>query len=209
MSVAEERRHFPRFDVLSQSKFWDEVTGGVVRRRLQPPGPLQFFDADEAAVAEALFDRLLAREDGPEVDVLGVVDGRLAGGAGDGYRYEDMPEDAEAWKRSLAALDADCNAIYGVGFAKADHQDQIRILELVRASKDQWHGLPAARLFSLWMRYACAAFYAHPLVWNEIGFGGPAYPRGYKNIGIDRREPWEVAEADASDPVPLTGGEGR
>ena len=54
----------------------------------------------------------------------------------------------------------------------------------------------------LWMRYACTAFYSHPSAWNEIGFGGPAYPRGYKNIGLGRREPWEVAEVDADDPVP-------
>jgi hypothetical protein len=52
------------------------------------------------------------------------------------------------------------------------------------------------------MRYACTAFYSHPWAWNEIGFGGPAYPRGYKNLGLDRREPWEVSERDAADPVP-------
>jgi hypothetical protein len=56
-------------------------------------------------------------------------------------------------------------------------------------------------VWSLWTRYACTAFYAHPYAWNEIGFGGPAYPRGYKNLGIDRREPWERPERDARDPV--------
>jgi hypothetical protein len=35
-----------------------------------------------------------------------------------------------------------------------------------------------------------------------MGFPGPAYPRGYKNIGIDRREPFEVKDAEPSDPVP-------
>ena len=39
-------------------------------------------------------------------------------------------------------------------------------------------GCPAGRVFALWMRYACAAFYSHPWAWNEIGFGGPAYPQG-------------------------------
>ena len=52
------------------------------------------------------------------------------------------------------------------------------------------------------MRYACTAFYSHPWAWNEIGFGGPAYPRGYKNIGLDRREPWEGPEVGAHDPKP-------
>ena len=57
-----------------------------------------------------------------------------------------------------------------------------RIIEGVRLCKGNWHGLPAARVFSLWMRYACSAFYSHPWAWNEIGFGGPAYPRGYKYL---------------------------
>jgi hypothetical protein len=56
-------------------------------------------------------------------------------------------------------------------------------------------------VFSLWLRYACSAFYSHPWAFNEIGYGGPAYPRGYKNLGLDRRENWEVAERDAKDPV--------
>ena len=41
-----------------------------------------------------------------------------------------------------------------------------------------------------------------PAAWNEIGFGGPAYPRGYKNLGVDKREPFEVRDAHpADDPV--------
>ena len=76
-------------------------------------------------------------------------------------------------------------------------------MAMIHDSRDAvWNGMPAKRVFGLWMRYACTAFYAHPVAWNEIGFGGPAYPRGYKNIGIGRRERWEVAEHGAEDPVP-------
>jgi len=35
----------------------------------------------------------------------------------------------------------------------------------------------------------------HPASWNEIGFGGPASPRGYVRMNFDRRDPWEAAEA--------------
>jgi hypothetical protein len=42
----------------------------------------------------------------------------------------------------------------------------------------------------------------YPHVWNEIGFPGPAYPRGYKHAGIDAREPFEERDAQpAADPV--------
>ena len=36
------------------------------------------------------------------------------------------------------------------------------------------------------------AYYAHPSAWNEIGFGGPASPRGYVRMDFNRRDPWEA-----------------
>ena len=149
-----------------------------------------------------LLDRLLAQDDEPRVPVFDVVDRRLAERQGDGYRYADMPEDPEAWRQSVAALEADAHAARGRGFAEIAAQAQRDIIERVRLCEGTWHCLPAPHVFSLWMRYACAAFYAHPWTWNEIGFGGPAYPTGYKHLALDGREPWEVREQDAHDPIP-------
>jgi hypothetical protein len=39
------------------------------------------------------------------------------------------------------------------------------------------------------------AYCSHPTAWNEVGFGGPAGPRGYVRMTDDRRDPWEAAEA--------------
>src|SRR5262252_10658338 len=39
------------------------------------------------------------------------------------------------------------------------------------------------------------AYYMHPTAWSEIGWGGPASPRGYVRMDFDRRDPWEAAEA--------------
>jgi hypothetical protein len=54
------------------------------------------------------------------------------------------------------------------------------------------------------MRGALSTFYSHPWAWNEIGFGGPAYPRGYMRLqpGPAGREPHERLEAFDVDPVP-------
>jgi hypothetical protein len=70
---------------------------------------------------------------------------------------------------------------------------------------DTWHGMSASHVWSLWTRYACTAFYSHPWAWNEMGFGGPAYPRGYKARHVGGRERWEVADHDDADPVPFAG----
>lgn len=192
---------FPGFDVLSQTELWDDVTAGIVLSRLDPPTDFSFFTPAEQAAAGALFDVLLAQHEQPKVPVLHMVDERLALDQTDGWRYEDMPEDREAWRTSLAALDAEAVENHGARFHELPLADQGDIVQGVQDAHE-WHGMPAARVWSLWTRYACAAFYSHPWAWNEIGFGGPAYPRGYMNLGVNRREHWEVPEEAAADPVP-------
>lgn len=196
------RGRFSGFDVLSQTKTWDRETQGVVLSRLDPPPPVSFFTPEEEACARALLDRLLAQEQEPRVTVLEAIDTRLAKQIGDGWRYDDMPEDGPAWKQSLAALDAEARGRGARAFHDLDAQTQKDIIDEVRTTSSGWHDMPGARTFDLWMRYACVAFYSHPWAWNEIGFGGPAYPRGYKNLGIDKREHWETPERDAADPIP-------
>jgi gluconate 2-dehydrogenase subunit 3-like protein len=206
---------FPGYDVLAQAHTWDPATTAAVRSRTgSGDTDLRFFTPHEAATATALLDRLLAQDTEPKVPVLHMVDERLAEGHTDGWRYHDLPEDARAWRDTLAALDRDArNTFAGTAFADLTVRRQKRLIQAVQDLGDApWHDLPAGRVWSLWTRYACTAFYSHPWAWNEIGFGGPAYPRGYARAGVDRREPWEVADHDPRDPVaegPPAGGEDR
>lgn len=193
---------FPGFDVRSQAPAWDEVTRGVVLARLAPRGSLGFFDVSEEPTVRALVDRLLAQDAEPRVPVAEMIDDRLLRGQGDGYRHHDMPEDREAWRRSITGLDRSARRRHGRPFWDLPASDQMALIEGIRLGDGDWCGMPASKVFGLWLRYCCDAFYAHPLAWNEIGFGGPAYPRGYKNIGLDRREPWEVRERRPVDPIP-------
>jgi hypothetical protein len=197
---------FPGFDVLGQAPHWDRVTAEVVAARTGPPPAPKFFAGPEIACARALLS-LLTGQDDPDgelaVPVLEMVDSRLDGGVTDGWRYEDMPEDGQAWRDSLSYLDADASRRCGTSFAEAPGADQAALIQAVLDLKSAgWHGLPAAHVWSLWTRYACTAFYAHPSAWAEIGFPGPAYPRGYKNAGVGKLEPFEVRDArPAEDPV--------
>ncbi len=194
------RGRFPGFDVLDEVGRWDDVTAGVVLARLDPQPELSFFSDAERATADALCDRLLAQDQPPKVPVLVLLDRRLALGQTDGWRFEDMPEDGEAWRRTLSALDEDARAEHGRPFHCLTVERQGALVQAVHDAK-QWHGLPGPRVWSLWTRYTSTAFYSHPWAWNEIGFGGPAYPRGYKALGVDKREGWEVADHQRVVPV--------
>jgi len=197
---------FPGYDVLGEVDTWDAVTAGVVLARLGPPPPIRFFTPAEQAVGAALFDLLLDQWTRPLVPVLELVDARLAEAITDGWRYEDMPEDGPAFRATFNFLDEDAERAGGSKFHELDHDLQTELVQRIQDlsdNGDQWHGLPAKHVWSLWTRYACAAFYSHPWAWNEIGFGGPAYPRGYKNIGPDKREPWEVKDRVNREPIEI------
>ena len=108
-------------------------------------------------------------------------------GETDGWRYEDMPEDGQAWRDTLAYLDGDAEARYGTAFADATAASRRRIVQAVQ-DLGSATGTACPRL-------TCGAcgpgtraprFYSHPAAWDEIGFPGPAYPRGYKNAGVGR-----------------------
>jgi Gluconate 2-dehydrogenase subunit 3 len=197
---------FPGFEVLSQAGHWDEVTADVVTSRVGPRPAPKFFTGPEEACARALLNLLTGQDrqdDELAVPVLEMIDVRLAAGATDGWRYDDMPEDGQAWRDTLAYLDADAEARCGTSFADAPEEGQAMLVQAVQDLKSaNWHGLPAGHVWSLWTRYACTAFYAHPAAWTEIGFSGPAYPRGYKNAGVGKLEPFEVPDArPVIDPV--------
>ncbi|MDQ6752899.1 MAG: gluconate 2-dehydrogenase subunit 3 family protein [Actinomycetota bacterium] len=184
---------FPGFDAQAQSRHWDDVTTGVVLARLGRPADLRFFTPAEEAAARALFDQLLDQHQEPRVPVVNMVDSRLAENQTDGWHFDGMAPDAESWRASLAALDEDAFSRHGVSFALVPRDDQGALLESIQDAT-QWHEFSGAHVWSLWTRYACTAFYSHPSAWDEIGFAGPAYPRGYKNLGLDAREPFEVAD---------------
>lgn len=201
------RGRFPGFDVLDQTPHWDPVTTGVVLSRIGMAPDIRFFTPAEQAVATILCDQLLDqaehRDEESKVPIVNLIDARLAEKQTDGWHYHDMPHDSQAWRDTLAALDQDASDRFDADFASCSSDQQVALIQAVQdLGSDEWHGLSAKQVWSLWTRYACTAFYSHPSAWNEIGFSGPAYPRGYKNSGIDKREPFEVRDArPGDDPV--------
>ncbi|RKR74857.1 gluconate 2-dehydrogenase subunit 3 family protein [Frondihabitans australicus] len=208
----EEGGHrFPGFDVLRQTSHWDDATRAAVTDRLHDLPPIRFFTPAEEAAATVVLDQLMNQRPAPgepRIELTRMVDSRLAEDETDGWHYDDMPDDGTAWQRSLAALDDDAQAVHGAAVAQLDWETQTVLLASIKDSTDEhWHDLPRKRVWDLWSRYAATAFYSHPYAWNEIGFSGPAYPRGYKNPGVDRLEPFEVHDVRQDDD-PVAGRAG-
>jgi hypothetical protein len=197
---------YPDYDVIANAGNWDEATREVVMSRLAPSGPLRFFSAEEEPALRALCDVTTAQDVEPRIPVAEMVDEKLAAGRLDGYRYANMPRDTGTWRQALRGLDESAHARYGVAsFAAAELEAQQAIVEGMSdgtLSGGVWDELDCKRAFSVCLRAILAAFYSHPWAWNEIGYGGPAYPEGYMRLGpVSILEPHECAGATAEDPV--------
>lgn len=196
---------YPDFDVLDAVGTWDEATKKVVLARLDPPGPLRFFTCDQEATLRALCDVCTAQDRDPRVPVAESVDAKLADGKLDGFQYDDMPDDRDTWRMVLTGLEETARERHQVGFAGCSAAEQEAIVaELADGtlSGGTWERLNVARAWSVCMRAILSGFYSHPWAWNEIGFGGPAYPRGFMRMGpVSTLEPFERPGATAEDPV--------
>jgi Gluconate 2-dehydrogenase subunit 3 len=188
------RGRYPDYDVLGEVDHWDPVTRRLVLDRVENVPPIRFFTEPEAMTLGAFCDLVLAQDDDPKIPVLNMVDAKLFAGELDGFRYEDMPDDRETWRRVALGLDAAARQHGGVDFVTAAQNVRERVVEAFADGKLQgevWDDLPPARAWKVVTRAILSAFYSHPWAWNEIGFGGPAYPRGYARIGAGEREIWE------------------
>jgi hypothetical protein len=197
---------YPDYDVLEHAPHWDPVTRSVVRARVEQVPTRRFFTRSEFTTLCAFSDTVLAQEDEPRIPVMSVVDAKLADGRLDGFQHLGMPDDRDTWRLVARGLDEVAELRAGTGFASAGERAQRDIVgdfadgEL---SGGVWDELPPKTAWSVVMRAVLAAFYAHPWAWNEIGFGGPAYPRGHMRLaeGPAGADPAEAREAFELDPV--------
>lgn len=195
------RNRYPDADVLAQRGHWDEATRRVVLDRVHNVPEFRFFDVHERVTLEALCALVVPQEDRPvdqRVPLAPWIDARCAGGHTDGFRLDDMPPNPDAWRLGLQGLDQTSRALFGSDFTALDRGSRGLVLESIRAGDPQgaaWARVPARRWWVfVALRQITAVYYAHPLAWDEIGFGGPAYPRGYFALNHGYPEPWEARE---------------
>ncbi|MCC8405876.1 gluconate 2-dehydrogenase subunit 3 family protein [Paraburkholderia sp. MMS20-SJTN17] len=197
---------YPDYDVLAKrnSPSWDHATRLVVDARLGTPDEPAWCDPAQWRTLRALCATVVPQPGGrAPVPLAALVDRKIARGRGDGYRNAKLPPMQQAWRIALAALDEECRSRHGAAFADVGEPARIALLQAMERGAlmdDVWQGMPAALFFTQHVLHdICTTYYAHPIAWSEIGFGGPANPRGYVRMNFNRRDPWEAAEARPGD----------
>jgi hypothetical protein len=194
--------YYPGFSTLSQSPFWDDATRQVVDKRVKQPPARKFFSEDAWTFWTAVFAHLVPQTDRAadrQIPLVPMLDDRLAANRTVGYRFEDMPQDRVVYEIGIEAISREAEHRYGGGFLVLSSRQQDEVLKAIEqgkpeAAREIWKRMSVKRFWQMIMVDAIDAYYAHPWAWDEIGFGGPAYPRAYTRLERGEPEPWEVKE---------------
>ncbi len=202
MQPRKQPGYYPGFSTLSQKAYWDAATRAEIEKRVYHVPEIRFFSTDEVPLITAVCDCIIPQDDrlpDRRIPVVNYLDERLFENKIDGYRYEDMPPDREAHRLGLLAIDQTAQAIHAARFTEIGRIKQDFILKSIHdgeklGAHDIWTRMSIHRYWQLLVGDCVSGYYSHPWAWDEIGFGGPAYPRAYMRLEDGLPEPWEVDE---------------
>lgn len=187
--------HYPYGTVrnlLNTSQVTDATRHVLTHRLTAVPAPPQFFSDAELALLQALCDRLIPQDDHPErIDIAGGIDKRLAQNKSDGWRYDVMPADGDAYKLGLQGLDETAQVLFNQPFGKLTGAQQDEIIGRLRQTVVPgaiWQQLPADRFFEEVLVEAASLYYSHPIAQESIGYVGMADVPTWQHIGLNQRE---------------------
>lgn len=195
--MQENRTRYPGYDVLAEKGHWDDYTTEIVLKRLGPFPDHKFLREREAAMILAIAGHIVYDGRKEILDyVVHHLDNVLADPSGEGQRKAGTPDIKTLVRRGLSAMDRAAVKNYRAAFLEIGTQQQFEMLAGLQkgnaAPPGEWNGIPVKEFFKKLATEIVSAYYSHPVVWSEIGYGGPAYPRGYVRVEMGLTDPWEA-----------------
>lgn len=187
--------HYPTGTVraLLSTEAVTDVTRQVLQSRLNPPPyALRYFTTEECALLSAICDRLIPQDDRPErIDIVRGIDERLALGKSNGWRYDDMPADGDAYRLGLKGVNETAQVMFQRLFGQLSGERQDAVLKAIQSTDapgDTWQTLPADLFFEELLTEAVENYYSHPLAQEEIGYVGMTDKPSWQRIGLNQLE---------------------
>ena len=179
-------------------------TRAALTERLVPaPQELRFFDQKESVTIRAAVTRLIADNGELARYVVAQIDARLAANTSDGWRYDVLPSDPDAYRQGLRELDELAQEQQGVAFAELEAVAQEAVLTAAFKTDAPGAGFPLAHFMEDLLADCVTYLYSHPQVLDEIGYAGFADVPRWSKVGLNQTEARETLPAgDARTKIP-------
>jgi gluconate 2-dehydrogenase gamma chain len=183
-------------DLLS-SPHVSAATHAALTQRLAETGAAyepQFLAPETFRLLEAVAARLFPQPERPvPIPLAPSVDQRLAEGRADGWRYDALPPDREAYRMGLGGVREIAQSLFKADFEALTTAQQDEVVGALASGNPPgaiWKELPATRFFEEMLAELTETYYAHPWA-QEIGYVGYADLPAWTKIGLNEKEPRE------------------
>ncbi len=198
--MAQSKYRYPSFDVMKEKEHWDDHTREIVEKRLQQKD-YKNLSLQESSLLHHIAAQLLDdTRDSILHFVIAHFDQQLGSDIGENQRKANVPKASVLIRQGIRAIDHYATLTYGKQFAGLADEEKQSILTTMQNNKINLTAdginIPAKELFNKLQNEAVSSYYSHPTVWSEIGYAGPAYPRGYVRSELRQRDPWEAKLED-------------
>lgn len=207
-SIDTPSRSFPLCtDLVPPERVSDQLKAELFRRALpdDPATVPRSFDQHQLDTLRAMVSRILPDAEAYGIDIALRLDAMMADQEGNGWRYEALPTDPDAYRAGLDTLNALAEAKTGQGFDLLPEAARDELLETIgqgNAVSPVPAGCFDAEQMKLWFEEvrsdAVRHYVAHPAIMARIGYSGFANGggtgsafQGFEKVGIDEREAWE------------------
>jgi gluconate 2-dehydrogenase gamma chain len=119
------------------------------------------------------------------------VDRRLAEGLADGWRYDALPPDREAYRLGLGGIQQIAQALFQADFEQLSAEQQDAVIQALASGTPPgaiWDALLPDRFFEEMLAELTEIYYAHPWAQDEIGYTGYADLPSWSKIGLNEKE---------------------
>ena len=152
----------------------------------------QFLAPETLQLLVAVAARLFPQPERPvPIPLASAVDQRLAKGRADGWRYDALPPDREAYKMGLGGIQQISQALFQADFEQLPSEKQDAVLASLASGNppgEVGHTLPADRFVEEMRAELTETYYAHPWAQDEIGYTGYADLPAWTKIGLNEQE---------------------
>lgn len=191
------KTRYPSFNVLDEKDAWDDYTQQIVTSRNHSIVKYQFLNEREVEILRCVCSLLVDDSSPHAIEfVISHIDQTLYSSPGEGQRKFGVPAAPELIRQGLKAMEQSSQHMYSISFTELETGKQKNMIKDISEDKAEsssiWNGVPQKALFEKLMRLTVESFCSHPQVWSDIGYAGPAYPRGYVRTQLGQLDPWEA-----------------
>ncbi len=195
------------FQELLPTDHVSDATRAALTKRLADTGPAAtyeplFFAPETYRLLVAVAARLFPQPERPvPIPLALAVDGRLAEGLADGWRYDALPPDREAYRLGLGGIEQIAHALFQSDFEHLTTDKQDAVIQALATGNPPgaiWETLLPDRFFEEMLAELTEVYYAHPWALDEIGYTGYADLPGWAHIGLNQKDPREQPVGERS-----------